>query len=226
MNYLFEKEGEIVLPAMEYMYWNSNTRKFYKKNIDSVLIQVKPNPDLSMLASIKKSLQKDTIASTETEEKPFLILGLTPKTFAKYLIFSLVILLVLIYFIKQLIAYIKYRREAYLRSEHYAFNILKKALNQNDYFAFIGACHTWLKRLNTDFESLEDLVKSTNSEALRHAHEQLNNSIFKVEKSNNSLYAELLKGIKQARSQYLKNQSIIEKSSSKSMNWLNPTSTD
>ena len=226
VNYLFEKEGEVILPAMDYMYWNSNNKKFYKKHIDSVVIQVKPNPDLSMLTSIKKSLQKETIEAAETEEQPFLILGLTPKLFAKYLIFGLVILFVLIYVIKQLTSYIKNKREAHLKSESYAFNTLKKAIDQNDYFAFTRACHIWLKKLNTEFESLQDFMKSTNSEVLSNTYEQLNNTIFKEEKTNDNLYAELLKGIKQARSQYLKNLSLKEKSSSKSMKCLNPTSTD
>src|SRR5690606_34578512 len=46
VNYLFEKEGEIVLPKIEFVYWNYNTKKSYKKVIDSTVIQVAPNADL------------------------------------------------------------------------------------------------------------------------------------------------------------------------------------
>jgi hypothetical protein len=227
VNYLFEKEGEIVLPAMEYMYWNSNTRKFYKKNIDSILIQVKPNPDLSMLASIKKSLQKETIEVAEIEEKPFLIFGLTPKTFAKYLIIWLVFLLILIYIVKQVSIFIKDRRERYLQSESFAFKQVKKALNSHEYFAFIRACHAWLKKLNPEYESMQDLANSSNSHALLLAHKTLNDSIFKEEKTkNDALYGNLLKVMTEVRNGYLKQQDSKQKTAIKSSKWLNPTATD
>lgn len=226
VNYLFEKEGEVLLPSMEYMYWNSGTRKFYKKKIDSVIIQVRPNPDLSMLASIKKSLQKETIEAAKIEEKPFLILGLTPKTFAKYLIIGLVILLILIYIIKRVTAFIRYKRKHYLQSEAFAFNKLKKTLNSQDYFAFSVASHTWVKKLNSEFETLEDLAKSINSEALQKAHEQFNDSIFKTDQTKDGLPHNLLIAIKKARSNYLIQLNLQQKSASKSNTWLNPTATD
>ncbi len=75
VNYLFEKEGTIAIPSIEYVYWNSGNKKFYKKQIAAKTIEVKPNADLAMLASIKKSLQKEKKDDVETEDKAFLILG-------------------------------------------------------------------------------------------------------------------------------------------------------
>ncbi|WP_298534129.1 BatD family protein [uncultured Algibacter sp.] len=224
VNYLFEKEGEVIFPATEYMYWNSNNKKFYRKHIDSVMIQVKPNPDLSMLSSIKKSLQKDTIEATETQEKPFLIFGLTPKTFVKYLIFVLVIGFVAIYLIKRLNTFIKHKRALYLHSETFAFNKLKKALNHHDYFAFSGASHTWVKKLNPEFETLEDLVEHSNSNALHQTLSELSHSVFKKEKTKVTLYSNVLEAIKTTRDEYFKNQSHTKKLATKNNKWLNPTS--
>jgi len=225
VNYLFEKDGDVIIPSMEYMYWNFNTKKFYKKHIDSVLIQVQPNPDLSMLASIKKSLQKETIDAAEAEEKPLLIFGITPKLFAKYLIIGVVILFILIYLIKQVIALFKDKHKTYLLSEPFAFNQVKKALNNQDCFAFTAASHVWLKKLNPKFESFQDLAKSANSAALQKAHDQFNNAIFSDGNTKNTaLYSTLLKTTTAVRHSYLKHQNSKEKSATKSNTWLNPTS--
>lgn len=225
INYLFEKEGDVILPSMEYIYYNAGNKKFYKKRIDSVFIQVKPNPDLSMLASIKKSLQKDSIETAEIEEKPFLIFGVTPKIFIKYMIIGLATLLVLIYLIKHLVAYIKHKHRSYLQSESFAFNQVKKALKDKDYFAFTGTSHVWLKKLNPEFESLQDLAKYTNSNVLQQALEQVTHSIFNKEKTQDTVfYSKLLHAITETRNSYLKHQSHKTKSVIKSNIWLNPTS--
>lgn len=225
VNYLFEKEGNIVIPSVEYMYWDFGSKKFYKKHTDSVLVKVQPNPDLSMLASIKKSLQKETTETFEAEEKPFLIFGLTPKIFVKYVIITLVILYFVIFITKWFVTFIKDKQKVFFQSEPFAFKQVKKALNQNDYFAFTGACHTWLKKLNSDFESLQDFIKSTSSEVLKKTLEQLSDSVFKDESTKNpALYNELLKTICEARNSYLKQQKNKANSSSKHNKWLNPTS--
>ncbi|WP_282124477.1 BatD family protein [Algibacter mikhailovii] len=224
VNYLFEKEGEVIFPATEYMYWNSNNKKFYKKHIDSVVVQVKPNPDLSMLSSIKKSLQKDTIEAAETQEKPFLIFGLTPKTFVIYLIVTLLGGLILFYISKRLIAFINLKRTNYLQSEGYAFVQLKKALNHHDYFAFSRTSHIWVKKLNAKFETLEDLAEQTNSKPLNNALSTLNHALFKDEQTNIALYSDVLEAIKATRQAYFKTQSITKKEASKRTTWLNPIS--
>lgn len=226
VNYLFEKEGEVIIPSLEYMYWNSNTRKFYKKRIDSVKIHVKPNPDLSMLASIKKSLQKETDELTKAEDKPFLILGLTPKVFVKYVIIGLALLFILIYILRYAIGFIKKTRNQYLRSEAYAFHQVKNAINNQDYFAFSSVSHTWLKKLNPDFESLQDLEKSLNFEELQQAYNQLSTAVFNNKQSTGETYAKFLKTLKVARQYYLKQDMAMQNTTSSNYKWLNPTSTD
>ena len=227
VNYLFEKEGDIIIPSVEYMYWNFNTRKFYKKRMDSVLINVQPNPDLSMLASIKKSLQKETIEANETEEKPFLIFGFTPKTIAKFVVIVLVMLFVFVFITKHIIRYIKSRYKNYLQSERYAFKQVKKAIKNNDYFTFTQTSHAWLKKLNINFESLEDFMRVTNSEALIQFFDELNRSVFKENQTNNgSTYHKLENALTKARKDYLKQQHIKDNAAKKNNKWLNPTSID
>ena len=92
VSYLFEKEGEVIMPSMTYLYWNAVNKKFYQKLVDSVTVLVKPNADLAMLNSIKKSLQQEQLEDIKVET-PFLIFGLTPKTFIKYALIGLLVLI-------------------------------------------------------------------------------------------------------------------------------------
>ena len=127
VNYLFEKEGTIIIPAIEYVYWNAGNKKFYKKQIEARTIEVKPNADLAMLASIKKSLQKEKINDIEKEDKAFLILGLTPFEFFKYLLAALIVIFMLLKIFKRLYSILKVKHTEYLLSELYAFKNSKES---------------------------------------------------------------------------------------------------
>lgn len=224
VNYLFEKEGTVVIPSLKYVYWNPQTKKFYKKQTDSVLVTVKPNADLEMLASIKKSLQKTTIEDNLVEEKPFLILGLTPKTFIKYLVFVLIIVFILYKGTKALIPIFKRRLEVYKNSEYYAFIKVKKALRLKEYNTFLMTSHSWVKKLNPKYQSLHDL-QNFNETPLKDTLKNINNMAFKQEQNiDNNLYAKLLKALVESRKTYLKHQKTEEKKIYKNKKWLNPIS--
>ena len=227
VSYLFEKEGEFILPKVEYMYWNSRTKKFYKKQIDSVLISVKPNADLAMLASIKKSLQKEQVEEIEAEEKPLLIFGLTPKSLLQYSVIGLVVLFLLFIILKRLISFAKIKYSTYLKSETYAFNKVIKAITKNDYRLFLDLIPSWLNRLNSGNNSLQNLVRESGSKELENVLKHIDQMTFSLQKTvENDSYRVLLKELKLMRENYFKQQTKKRKLTVKNSKWLNPTVTD
>jgi hypothetical protein len=227
VSYLFEKEGEFILPKVEYMYWNSRTKKFYKKQIDSVLISVKPNADLAMLASIKKSLQKEQVEEIEAEEKPLLIFGLKPKTFLQYLVIGLVILYLLFIILKRIISIAKTNYNRYLKSESYAFIKVKKAVSKNDYRLFLALIPSWLNRLKSGKNSLQDLVRESGSKELENVLKHIDKMTFSSQKVvKKDSYKLLLRELKRMRSNYFKQQTKNRKLTIKNGKWLNPTASN
>ena len=75
IRYLFEKEGEITIPQKELTWWNPVQNKLYKRTLKAQKIQVAPNPDLGMIASIRDSLsasiQTDLILILMKKNYPF-----------------------------------------------------------------------------------------------------------------------------------------------------------
>ncbi len=227
VNYLFEKEGEITIPGIEYVYWNSSNKRFYKKQIDTITISVQPNPDLTMLNSIKKSLQKEKEKEVILEEKEFLILGLKPKTFLKYLIILLATVYVLIKLIKKGISLYSNYREKLLESESYAFNNLIKTINKRDFKSFLAKSNTWISKLNLRQTSWDTFLDTYGTIKLKDTLKQMNELIFKHQKSCDSkTYSTLLRELKISRKNYFENQNIKKTSTSKQNKWLNPTSFD
>lgn len=224
VNYLFEKEGPVVIPPIEYVFWSSITKKFYKKQTDSVLVSVKPNANLQMLASIKKSLQKTAINDNLVEEKPLLILGLTPKTFIKYLVVILIFIFIIYRVTKSIIPVLKRKTKAYKESESFAFKQVKKALKQNDYNKFLLTSHSWARQLNPKFQSLHDL-QNFNEAPLKDVLNNINDMAFKQEQNIDiNLYKNLSNVLIESRKTYLKLQKPEEKKMYQNKKWLNPIS--
>jgi hypothetical protein len=222
-NYLFEKEGKITLPQIEFVYWNYANRKFYKKVIDSVTITVAPNADLKMLASIKKDLEKETEVAV-AEEKPFLIFGMTLKDFALALLVLIISTIVLFKFLKWLYQYIKSTYNNYLHSEKYAFKKVLQSLHKQDSESFYSNLKKWILQLNIKEKTMDSYLEKFGSDALKESYNALQQIVFKEEKSVKSFdYQSLAKNIKISRKEYFK-QIDSAKVSNKSSKSLNPVS--
>ncbi|MFB9054592.1 BatD family protein [Formosa undariae] len=226
-NYLFEKEGDVVLPRIEFVYWNYNNHKFYKKVIDSVTIHVEPNPDLSMLAGIKKQLEAETAAVPE-EDKPFLILGLPVKTFVEYLLISILLLYLLYRLLPWLYRKIKTHYKTYHASEKYAFKNLKHALGHSNHYKILNQLKIWLLKLDSEIPSMHAFVAIYGSDALQKAFNQLErraNGDPTATFDSRRFKTEL----KAARSRYLKREQnlvIDKKNTVVSKRWLNPMTSE
>ncbi len=227
VSYLFEKEGVITIPAIEYLYWNSGNKKFYRKQIDSISLTVKPNADLAMLATIKKSLQKEKeIATIEETEAPFLIFGMTAKEFAKNVIFLIIGSFLFITLFK--ISRRKYKNYKIkrLQSESYTFRNVIRAIEKKDFLTFLNVVNTWLRKVNYKKESLNEFVSEYGSEELKTVLSTMNDSYFNQQKSiHTNSFKVLMKSLKNARKSFITQQAKINKGKT-TKNWLNPLSID
>lgn len=225
VNYLFEKEGEVIIPKMEYMYWNLRTKRIYLKKVDSVVINVKPNDDLVMLQTIKKSLQKEKII-IEEEESSFLILGLSPMKFAVYLILGLVAFYFLIKIFKKIAKVASTYYTRYNNSEQFAFRRLKSAIKRSDFPNILKESNLWLKKLSNRKLTLHKLSKETESIALKNVLDEINETIYNRHvKVKQQTYSLLLAEIKRARSAYKKENRENMIINNQASGWLNPVVT-
>lgn len=227
VNYLFEKEGEITLPTIKYLYWNLINKKFYIKQIDSITIKVMPNADLAMLASLKKSLQKEIKADVKEENKKFLIFGMSPLDFIKYIIFALIALLIIFQLSKVLFNLYKKILSKYLISEVFIFKQVKKSILQKDFYAFIKTSKIWLRKLEILNSSMTLFIKVYGTKNLNKVYLELNEMYFKEDSKNkNYNFEHLLKELEDSRKNYLTQQKLKIRNSKKNKVWLNPTEND
>lgn len=222
ISYLFEKEGEVIMPSMTYLYWNAANKKFYQKLVDSVTVLVKPNADLAMLSSIKKSLQQEQLDDIKTET-PFLIFGLTPKTFFKYALIGLLVLILLIKTLIFAFSFFKKTYYKYLVSEKYAFKQVIKAINDNNYKSYSTSVRVWLDKIGNPFSSVSQLIEAYGDEELLNTFRIANESLFDHEKKNNVSNEIIKNGFKKIRRAYLKENQRKNKITKTNNDWLNPT---
>ncbi|UXX78774.1 hypothetical protein N7E81_15555 [Reichenbachiella carrageenanivorans] len=185
MRYLFEKEGTVTIPEMVFTYFHPYQQKLYKRTLKAVTIDVQPNPDLGVLASVRDSLlvqQKQEIAAEE-EDKPLLILGMTPEQLAV----AILLLGVLFYFLTKVFVYLyrelKKKRQAYLESEAYYFDQFKKMLRSGNPEKSTNALYRWLDELalpepsvrwfvlnfgNPELISLSQQVQEMSNKSVKH----------------------------------------------------------
>jgi hypothetical protein len=223
VSYLFEKEGEIIMPVMTYMYWNPTNKKFYQKQLDSIRVLVKPNKDLVMLTRIKKSLQQEHLEEAKTEA-PFLIFGVTLKTFIKYALFGLIVLILSFKTLIIIFSVLKKTFYSYLTSEKYAFNQVLKAINNSDYASYSKTVHVWLEKMGNPYPSVRQLIEAYGDEELRNTFSIVNEALFKHKKKNDNLNrAAMKKGLKQVRKIYIESHKSKNEMTKTNTNWLNPT---
>lgn len=222
VSYLFEKEGKVIMPTITYLYWNASNKKFYQKNLDSITVLVKPNADLAMLTSIKKSLQPEGLEDIE-KEAPFLIFGLTPKTFIKYALIGLLVLILLIKTLIFAVSVFKKIYYRYLTSEKYAFIQVLKTINNNDYRSYSKSVRVWFEKIGNPYPSVRQLIEAYGDEELRNTFSNVNNALFNHEKKNESSNAILKNGFKKIRRMYLKENQRKNKITKTHDDWLNPT---
>ncbi len=161
MRYLFEREGEVTLPEMVFTWYNPYRQQLYKRTLPEVPLQVKPNPDLGILASVRDSLadqQAAEAAPDEEEAEARTILGMSVKDFFIALGLILLGLYGLYLGSKGLILYFKKRRETFRQSEAYFFRRFKQAARKKEQGVAAKLLYRWIDELALDEPSVDHFV--------------------------------------------------------------------
>ncbi len=217
IKYLFEEEGEVQIPELEFEWWNPYQKKFLKRTLKGQTIVVAPNPNLGILKTIKDSLK------TKVEQPPIeensknatSYFGLSLREFL-----TVVILLgILAYFIFQLVRKVwkvqSQKRRAYKNSELYAFRQFLKHSQNTKINTLIHILYQWLDHLDLSEPTLRAFAeKSSNKEVLLEIErmEEI------LREDGNILFSTSKSLWKRARSNYQKNQTVKRISNV----WINP----
>lgn len=221
VRYLFEKEGDYIIPEREITWWNPNTNKLYKKTISGLNLKVIPNPDLGMMQSMKdsldllnKSLKKEE-APVE-EEKELTILGMSLKEFLIKLGLLIVLLYYVVKYLKKLIAKISNKREAYLHSEKYFFTEFIKSIASKNHKKILNKMYHWLDNLELESPTMQSLGKYVDDKKL---NDEIEKIMHQLESDSKQLKLNAPVWI-EARKNYLKQKNkantIVDS------NWINP----
>lgn len=160
IKYLFEKEGEVVIPEYVVSWWNPQIKKLQKHTLKETVINVLPNPDLGMLASIRDSLQVISTNAMESadDHKPFSFLGMNWKELAGAVLALLILIYFFIKFIPKLKLAMAVRKEKYKNSELYYFRKFEKASLQNNSRLSLQALYRWIDQLNLPEPTIQYLI--------------------------------------------------------------------
>jgi hypothetical protein len=163
MRYLFEREGEVIIPEMTLFWWNAQRKKIYKKTLPEIVVNVQPNPDLGMLASIKDSLAAieatTEVHSQDDAKKSFSFLGLNW--------WQLLLLIIALGYatprlyglLKKWIVASKEKRAAYLNSELHFFRLFLASLNKSE-TERMNAFYRWVDCFESSNPSYEGFLKT------------------------------------------------------------------
>lgn len=148
--YLFEKEGEIILPEENILWWNPYTKRVYKRTISERKITVAANPNLDLMKSLKDSLQAmATPIDTEiSEEKMFPWIRIIVILISLFILYKTVILSI------SLSKRIKIKQAVYRQSEAFYFKELIKTLNHKTTDLFIRDLYKWFDKARNPKQSL------------------------------------------------------------------------
>lgn len=216
MRYLFEKEGEVIIPEMVLSWWNPYQQRLYKRTLKAVNIVVQPNPDLGMLATIKDSLATKIpeITQGSGESAPRTILGMSIKKFLSLVCVLTLLGIGLVYLIKWVLQYRKNYLIRYSNSELFYWRKFKRAVVSNNRNAICESAYQWIDCLNLHEPSLTYFAK-------QHGDESFISEAIQIEKSLGNPETSVRIDIKKwmiARKQYLQKPLNTVQTG-----WINPT---
>lgn len=211
MRFLLEDTGKIEFPEMVMRWYNPTQKKMYKRTLKAVSVNVMPNPNLGMLASIRDSLQvMSKKEAVENEDQSFTIFGFSIYSLVG-LLFALVLALwgtlkIVPLFVNKLRA----KKLSYLQSEPYYFKQFEKAIRTKNHKKAINAMYCWVDRLHLREPTASYFAQKYGNKDLQKVVSNLHNPK-KIENWN-------FKGWKNARQKYL----LQESTKINNGNWINP----
>ncbi len=143
ITYLLEKAGKYQVPQIKVTWWNPNNSRIYSKITAPLSINIKENPNLGILTTLKDSLQaqQKNQPQNKAEKKTFLVLGIPWYWFTLYALTAISILYILIRLTIRMVKWLLLKRRHYLQSEYYSFlKFMRLPINSNK---LIAALYNW-----------------------------------------------------------------------------------
>jgi len=161
IRYLFEKEGEVIIPSMELTWWNPVQNKLYKRTLKERKIRVAQNLDLGMIASIRDSLEavQQNSMINEADEDTFTFFGISPKVFITITLICVLMAYVLLKAILIFVAWLKKRKEQYHRSEAFYFQQFKNAISKKEPMDIVQSLYRWIDELKLEEPTAECFIR-------------------------------------------------------------------
>ncbi len=152
-SYLFEKEGSTEIPELSVSWVNPNNKQIFTRRLPAKKIMVYPNPDLSMLTSIKDSLIQTNTSDILDNSYP----QLSTKRILKFI---LVIILVFLFFILIMYLIKKYNsyRSAEKQSARYYYQMLLRAIEKGDKNYSLRLLYQWFYKIHNSDNSIENIL--------------------------------------------------------------------
>jgi hypothetical protein len=160
--YMLEQPGDYLLPAIDIRWWNADERKIELAHLDAVPLQVEANP-----AAESAAVAADSGARWNWGR----LLDLVADHWA-LAVLALAVLAVLGWITPRAAQAMamgyRHRREAYLRSESFAFSRLRRAARRGDSKAAYFALLDWLQRFEpiAPLHTVESLKAAARNPAL------------------------------------------------------------
>ncbi len=204
MRYLFEKEGEIIIPELVFTWWDPTKNKLFKRTLMAVEFDVLPNPNLGILESIRDSLQLASAIGTsgETKNEEINILGFSIRDFVIGLIILLIIIVLTIKIAGLMINWKKKKHQLYIISEKYYFDLFIIEVKKGNGKSIINSMYLWLDKVNINPRTIRYLHSLYGTKELLIDIEKLENQVGKNEQGMISLN---ISAWKKCRNRYINN---------------------
>ena len=158
VNYLFEKESEIIIPQIIIQWFNPLNGKIYQRKLKERKFTVDANPDMSLISSLKDSLNRinQQTEPSDNKDEEFKFMGLKLWQLSIGIIIAILIFYTLIKLFIRVLKTIKSHRKAYKLSEEYYFKLFIKAIKTANKTDILNSYYLWL--LKFQIKSSIDLM--------------------------------------------------------------------
>lgn len=155
--YLFEREGIFTIPAASISWWNPYVKRKYEKELPAIEIQVKDNPDLGLVGSVRDSLNQLKADKLMEEGEEASWRDMMPLVL-RYTVYA-IILFLFVWILKRIYARLRAQRDAYLTSEKFYFDQFRKK-------ATISSLYRWYDEYRKTQELPPEIGKVIDTSAL------------------------------------------------------------
>lgn len=166
MRFLLEKEGEVMIPEMVIRWYNAKQKRMYKRTLKAVELEIRPNPDLGLLESIKDSMQVAQKQVDEAEVQPFSVFGLSLRNAIAMLILVIVFVVLIVRFMPKYVGYLKLKKQKYRQSEPYFFKQFIAAVQHKESKNITNSLYRWLDQLHIREPNMRHFIKKYGSDEL------------------------------------------------------------